>query len=192
MLRRAMTVGDCAFPESLTDHERQFVKRIREIARQHPNRYRRPGWLWRNVGRFIERPVDIVLGRRGEPAGGRPGHHRHPDRRAGPDIEKGGDIAQVFSRACAPSAHRRDVVRLARRYRRFESIFLQRRVCKPSVPRCGGAIDLLPRSPERINAQSSYDGSVKADRACSHGAPVSVGERLLWSKFRVPSTRACG
>jgi hypothetical protein len=41
-----------AFPEDLTDHERQFVERIRAIARRYPVRYQRPVWLSRNMARF--------------------------------------------------------------------------------------------------------------------------------------------
>ena len=44
----------------------------------------------------IERPVDVVLGRRRKSRGGRPGHHRHAQRRAALDIDKGGDVARRF------------------------------------------------------------------------------------------------
>jgi hypothetical protein len=43
----------------------------------------------------IERPVDIVLGRRRKPAGRRPGHHRDAQRRLALDGEHSRDIAAL-------------------------------------------------------------------------------------------------
>ena len=77
----------------------------------------------------IERPVDIVLGRRRKSRSGRPGHHRHAQRRADLDIDKGGDIALPLRGQLA---------------RQIGDCGTGRRTALVGVPRCRPAPALAP------------------------------------------------